>query len=102
TLVVPGSREVKRAAEVEGLHQVFLEAGAEWREPGCSMWVGVDGGQVAAGRSAGRTPQRDFQGGQGAGARTLLPSPLPAAAAAIAGALADPRGLVDRPAQERR
>jgi len=102
TLVVPGSREVKRAAEVEGLHRVFLEAGAEWREPGCSMCIGMNGDQVPPGRSAVSTSNRNFEGRQGPGARTFLASPFTAAAAAIAGALADPRGLVDGPAQERR
>jgi len=102
TLVVPGSREVKRAAEVEGLHRVFLEAGAEWREPGCSLCIGMNGDQVPPGRSAVSTSNRNFEGRQGPGARTFLASPFTAAAAAIAGALADPRGLVDGPAQERR
>jgi 3-isopropylmalate/(R)-2-methylmalate dehydratase large subunit len=101
-LVVPGSREVKRAAEAEGLHRVFLEAGAEWREPGCSMCIGMNGDQVPPGRSAVSTSNRNFEGRQGPGARTFLASPLTAAAAAVAGALADPRRLVDGPAQERR
>ncbi|HVP60441.1 MAG TPA: 3-isopropylmalate dehydratase large subunit [Myxococcaceae bacterium] len=94
-LVVPGSREVKRAAEAEGLHRVFLEAGAEWREPGCSMCIGMNGDQVGPGQSAVSTSNRNFEGRQGPGARTFLASPLTAAAAAIAGALADPRAFVD-------
>ncbi|MGZ6139019.1 MAG: 3-isopropylmalate dehydratase large subunit [Myxococcaceae bacterium] len=94
-LVVPGSREVKRAAEAEGLHHVFLEAGAEWREPGCSMCIGMNGDQVGPGKSSVSTSNRNFQGRQGPGARTFLASPLSAAAAAVAGALADPRGFVD-------
>ena len=100
-LVVPGSREVKRAAEAEGLHRVFLEAGAEWREPGCSMCIGMNGDQVGPGKSAVSTSNRNFEGRQGPGARTFLASPLTAAAAAIAGALADPRGLVDARAEGR-
>jgi 3-isopropylmalate/(R)-2-methylmalate dehydratase large subunit len=94
-LVVPGSREVKRAAEAEGLHRVFLEAGAEWREPGCSMCIGMNGDQVGPGKSSVSTSNRNFQGRQGPGSRTFLASPLSAAAAAVAGALADPRGFVD-------
>ncbi|HTS80348.1 MAG TPA: 3-isopropylmalate dehydratase large subunit [Myxococcaceae bacterium] len=94
-LVVPGSRQVKRAAEDEGLHRLFLEAGAEWREPGCSMCIGMNGDQVPPGRSAVSTSNRNFEGRQGPGARTFLASPLTAAAAAVTGALADPRMLVD-------
>ena len=102
TLIVPGSREVKRAAEAEGLHRVFLEAGAEWREPGCSMCIGMNGDQVPSCRSSVSTSNRNFEGRQGPGARTFLASPLTAAAAAVAGALADPRELVERPAPEGR
>jgi 3-isopropylmalate/(R)-2-methylmalate dehydratase large subunit len=94
-LVVPGSREVKRAAEAEGLDLVFLEAGAEWREPGCSMCIAMNGDQVPAGKSSVSTSNRNFEGRQGPGARTFLASPLTAAAAAVAGHLADPRGFVD-------
>ncbi len=101
TLVVPGSREVKRAAESEGLHRVFLDAGAEWREPGCSMCIGMNGDQVPAGKSSVSTSNRNFEGRQGPGARTFLASPLTAAAAALAGALADPRAFVDSAAQGR-
>jgi 3-isopropylmalate/(R)-2-methylmalate dehydratase large subunit len=100
-LVVPGSREVKRAAEAEGLHRVFLEAGAEWREPGCSMCIGMNGDQVPPGKSAVSTSNRNFEGRQGPGARTFLASPLTAAAAAVAGALADPRRFLDTHAQGR-
>jgi 3-isopropylmalate/(R)-2-methylmalate dehydratase large subunit len=100
-LVVPGSREVKRAAEAEGLHRVFLEAGAEWREPGCSMCIGMNGDQVPPGKSAVSTSNRNFEGRQGPGARTFLASPLTAAAAAVAGALADPRRFLDTRAQGR-
>ena len=93
-LVVPGSRLVKRAAEAEGLDRVFLEAGAEWREPGCSMCIGMNGDQVPSGKSSVSTSNRNFEGRQGPGARTFLASPLTAAAAAVAGALADPRELL--------
>jgi len=100
-LVVPGSREVKRAAEAEGLHRIFLEAGAEWREPGCSMCIGMNGDQVPPGKSSVSTSNRNFEGRQGPGARTFLASPLTAAAAAVTGALADPRALLDLRTQGR-
>lgn len=90
-LVVPGSQEVKRQAEAEGLDKVFLEAGAQWRESGCSMCIAMNGDSVAAGQYAVSTSNRNFEGRQGAGARTLLASPMTAAAAAIAGCVADPR-----------
>jgi len=90
-LVVPGSRAVKRAAESEGLDRVFTDAGAEWRESGCSMCIGMNGDVVAKGQYAVSTSNRNFEGRQGPGARTLLASPLTAAAAAIAGRVCDPR-----------
>jgi 3-isopropylmalate/(R)-2-methylmalate dehydratase large subunit len=93
-LVVPGSRQVKKAAEAEGLDRVFRDAGAEWREPGCSMCIAMNGDQVGPGQSAVSTSNRNFEGRQGPGARTFLASPLTAAAAAIAGAIADPRELL--------
>ncbi|MBX3702326.1 MAG: 3-isopropylmalate dehydratase large subunit [Steroidobacteraceae bacterium] len=92
-LVVPGSQQVKQAAEAEGLHRVFLDAGAEWRESGCSMCVGINGDTAAAGRYVVSTSNRNFEGRQGPGARTLLASPATAAACAIAGRIADPRGF---------
>jgi 3-isopropylmalate/(R)-2-methylmalate dehydratase large subunit len=92
-LVVPGSRQVKRAAEAEGLDRVFVEAGAEWREPGCSMCIAMNGDQLEPGQSAVSTSNRNFEGRQGPGGRTFLASPATAAAAAVAGALADPREL---------
>ncbi|MGE5048331.1 MAG: 3-isopropylmalate dehydratase large subunit [Deltaproteobacteria bacterium] len=92
-LVVPGSRKVKQAAEAEGLDRVFLEAGAEWREPGCSMCIAMNGDQLQPGQSAVSTSNRNFEGRQGPGGRTFLASPATAAAAAVAGALADPREL---------
>jgi 3-isopropylmalate/(R)-2-methylmalate dehydratase large subunit len=92
-LVVPGSREVKRAAEAERLDRVFIDAGAEWREPGCSMCIGMNGDRLRPGQLAVSTSNRNFEGRQGAGGRTLLASPLTAVASAIAGAVADPRTL---------
>lgn len=90
-LVVPGSRYVKRQAESEGLDRVFREAGAEWREPGCSMCVAVNGDELGPGQYAVSTSNRNFQGRQGKGARTFLASPLTAAASAVEGRVADPR-----------
>ena len=93
-LVVPGSQEVKRQAEAEGLDAVFRAAGAEWREAGCSMCIAMNGDALAPGQYAVSTSNRNFEGRQGAGGRTFLASPLTAAASAIAGALADPRPLL--------
>jgi 3-isopropylmalate/(R)-2-methylmalate dehydratase large subunit len=93
-LVVPGSDAVKRDAEAEGLHEVFAAAGAEWRQPGCSMCIAMNGDLVAPGQTAVSTSNRNFEGRQGKGARTVLASPATAAASAIAGAIADPRALV--------
>jgi len=93
-LVVPGSQQVKAAAEAEGLHQIFLDAGAEWRESGCSMCIGMNGDTVARGEYSVSTSNRNFEGRQGAGARTLLASPLTAAASAIRGRVTDPRELM--------
>ncbi len=90
-LVVPGSQQVKREAEERGLAQVFRDAGAEWRESGCSMCIGMNGDVVSKGQYAVSTSNRNFEGRQGSGARTLLASPLTAAAAAVAGRIADPR-----------
>jgi 3-isopropylmalate/(R)-2-methylmalate dehydratase large subunit len=93
-LVVPGSQQVKRAAEAEGLDRVFLEAGAEWRESGCSMCLGMNGDVVARGQYSVSTSNRNFEGRQGPGARTLLASPLTAAACALRGRVTDPRELM--------
>jgi 3-isopropylmalate/(R)-2-methylmalate dehydratase large subunit len=90
-LVVPGSQQIKRAAEREGLDRVFTDAGAEWRESGCSMCLGMNGDVVARGAYCVSTSNRNFEGRQGVGARTLLASPITAAAAAIQGRVADPR-----------
>jgi 3-isopropylmalate/(R)-2-methylmalate dehydratase large subunit len=93
-LVVPGSADVKRQAEAEGLDEVVRAAGGEWREPGCSMCIGMNGDTVPSGKLSVSTSNRNFEGRQGKGARTVLASPLTAAAAAIRGHLADPRELV--------
>jgi 3-isopropylmalate/(R)-2-methylmalate dehydratase large subunit len=93
-LVVPGSEEVKRQAEAEGLDEVVRAAGGEWREPGCSMCIGMNGDTVPSGKLSVSTSNRNFEGRQGSGARTVLASPLTAAAAAIKGAIADPRELM--------
>jgi 3-isopropylmalate/(R)-2-methylmalate dehydratase large subunit len=93
-LVVPGSQQVKREAEAEGLDRVFREAGAEWRESGCSMCIAMNGDLVPPGRYAVSTSNRNFEGRQGPLARTLLVSPLTAAAAAVTGRITDPRELL--------
>jgi 3-isopropylmalate/(R)-2-methylmalate dehydratase large subunit len=92
-LVVPGSRNVKSEAEAEGLDRVFIEAGAEWREAGCSMCIAMNGDQLEPGQSAVSTSNRNFEGRQGKGGRTFLASPLTAAATAVSGAIADVRSL---------
>jgi 3-isopropylmalate/(R)-2-methylmalate dehydratase large subunit len=92
-LVVPGSEEVKREAEREGLGEIFKSAGAEWREAGCSMCIAMNGDQLSPGQYAISTSNRNFEGRQGKGGRTFLASPLTAAATAIAGVIADPRRL---------
>ena len=92
--VVPGSYEVKHRAEAEGLHKIFLSAGCEWREPGCSMCIGMNGDLVPAGKYCASTSNRNFIGRQGRGARTLLMSPAMAAVAAILGAVGDAREYV--------
>lgn len=89
--VVPGSVEVKAAAEAEGLADIFRAAGFEWREPGCSMCVAANGETVPSGRRAVSTSNRNFVGRQGPGARTHIASPASAAAAAVAGCIADAR-----------
>jgi len=93
TLVVPGSYQIKKAAEAEGLDKIFKEAGAEWREAGCSMCLAMNGDQLEPGQTSVSTSNRNFEGRQGKGGRTLLASPLTAAASAIAGHVADVREL---------
>jgi 3-isopropylmalate/(R)-2-methylmalate dehydratase large subunit len=92
-LVVPGSQDVKKQAEVEGLDKIFKEAGAEWREAGCSMCIAMNGDQLTPGQYAVSTSNRNFEGRQGKGGRTFLASPLTAAAAAVTGEVTDPRRL---------
>ena len=92
-LVVPGSDEVKREAEREGLAEIFKAAGGDWREAGCSMCIAMNGDQLSPGQYAVSTSNRNFEGRQGKGGRTFLASPLTAAASAIAGVVADPRKL---------
>jgi 3-isopropylmalate/(R)-2-methylmalate dehydratase large subunit len=93
-MIVPGSGLVKAQAEEEGLDKVFLEAGFEWREPGCSMCLGMNPDQLSPGERCASTSNRNFEGRQGAGGRTHLVSPTMAAAAAVTGRLSDVRDLV--------
>ena len=93
-LVVPGSQQVKAQAEAEGLDRVFREAGAEWREAGCSMCIAMNGDQLQPGQYAVSTSNRNFEGRQGKGGRTFLASPLTAAATAVTGVVTDPRTLI--------
>jgi 3-isopropylmalate/(R)-2-methylmalate dehydratase large subunit len=93
-LVVPGSQQIKKAAEALGLDKVFIAAGAEWRESGCSMCLGMNGDTVGKGQYSLSTSNRNFEGRQGVGARTLLASPLTAAASAVRGRITDPRELL--------
>jgi 3-isopropylmalate/(R)-2-methylmalate dehydratase large subunit len=93
TIVVPGSEQVKLEAEAEGLDKIFLNAGAEWREPGCSMCIAMNGDKAAPGELVVSTSNRNFAGRQGPGARTVLASPATAAASAITGVITDPRSL---------
>jgi len=92
-LVVPGSMEVKAAAEREGLAEVFTAAGAEWRSAGCSMCLGMNPDKLAPGQRSASTSNRNFEGRQGQGARTHLVSPPVAAATAVTGRLTAPADL---------
>ena len=94
-LVVPGSQQIKKQAEEKGLGKIFLQSGAEWRESGCSMCLGMNGDTVPSGQLSVSTSNRNFEGRQGIGARTILASPLTAAASAIEGKVADPRPYLD-------
>ncbi len=93
-MVVPGSGLIKRQAEEEGLHEIFLAAGFEWREPGCSMCVAINGDTLQPGERCASTSNRNFEGRQGRGGRTHLMSPAMAAAAAVTGRLSDVRELL--------
>jgi 3-isopropylmalate/(R)-2-methylmalate dehydratase large subunit len=93
-LVVPGSQQVKKQAEQEGLAEIFRAAGCEWREPGCSMCIAMNGDELKPGQYAVSTSNRNFEGRQGKGGRTFLASPLTAAASAIQGCVADVRKIL--------
>lgn len=93
-MVVPGSQEIKRQAQAEGLDTIFREAGADWREAGCSMCIAMNGDQLAPGEYSVSTSNRNFEGRQGKGGRTFLASPLTAAATAITGKVSDVRELL--------
>jgi 3-isopropylmalate/(R)-2-methylmalate dehydratase large subunit len=93
-MIVPGSQQIKLKAEASGLAEIFKAAGADWRESGCSMCLGMNGDTVAAGQYSISTSNRNFEGRQGVGARTLLVSPLTAAASAVRGKITDPRELL--------
>jgi 3-isopropylmalate/(R)-2-methylmalate dehydratase large subunit len=97
-LVIPGSGQVKREAEAEGIDRIVLAAGAEWREPGCSMCIAMNGDLVAPGQLAVSTSNRNFEGRQGREARTVLASPYTAAACAVAGKVVDPRNYLQEDA----
>jgi homoaconitase/3-isopropylmalate dehydratase large subunit len=94
-MVVPGSGLVREQAEAEGLDVIFREAGFDWREPGCSMCLGMNPDRLAPGERCASTSNRNFEGRQGRGGRTHLMSPAMAAAAAVTGRLTDVRDLVD-------
>ncbi|WP_339747404.1 3-isopropylmalate dehydratase large subunit [uncultured Maricaulis sp.] len=94
-LVVPGSVQVRQQAEAEGLDQIFIAAGAQWRQPGCSMCIAMNGDRGEAGELVVSTSNRNFEGRQGPGSRTVLASPATAAAAAVTGLITDPRSLME-------
>jgi len=93
-IVVPGSTPIKLQAEAEGLDQIFIDAGFEWRATGCSMCVGMNGDLTPPGERCASTSNRNFKGRQGPGSRTHLMSPAMAAAAAVTGRLTDVRNLI--------
>ena len=95
TIVVPGSQETKRQAEREGLDRIFREAGAEWRESGCSMCIAMNADKLEPGQLSISTSNRNFEGRQGPGGRTLLASPMTAAASAVAGRVVDLRRVIN-------
>ena len=94
--MVPGSGEVKSQAENEGLDKIFIEAGFEWREPGCSMCLAMNADKLEPGERCASTSNRNFEGRQGQGGRTHLVSPIMAAAAAVEGRFVDVREMMDR------
>ncbi|HBF98671.1 MAG TPA: 3-isopropylmalate dehydratase large subunit, partial [Alphaproteobacteria bacterium] len=94
-MIVPGSGLVKQQAEEEGLDRIFIEAGFDWRDPGCSMCLAMNADKLEPGERCASTSNRNFEGRQGRGGRTHLVSPAMAAAAAITGTLTDVRDLED-------
>jgi 3-isopropylmalate/(R)-2-methylmalate dehydratase large subunit len=94
-LVVPGSENIRRQAEAEGLDQIFRDAGAEWRFAGCSMCLAMNGDQLEPGQYAVSTSNRNYEGRMGKGGRSFLASPLTAAASAVNGAVTDPRTMLN-------
>ena len=94
-MVVPGSQDIKKQAELEGLDKIFKEAGAEWREAGCSLCIAMNGDNLLPGQYAVSTSNRNFEGRQGKGGRTFLASPVTAAATALSGVVTDPRTVLD-------
>jgi 3-isopropylmalate/(R)-2-methylmalate dehydratase large subunit len=93
-IIVPGSQQIKREAEAAGIAEIFHAAGADWRESGCSMCLGMNGDTVPHGQYCLSTSNRNFEGRQGVGAGTLLASPLTAAASAVRGRITDPREML--------
>jgi 3-isopropylmalate/(R)-2-methylmalate dehydratase large subunit len=93
-MVVPGSQQIKEQAQAEGLDRIFKEAGADWREAGCSMCIAMNGDQLQPGQYSVSTSNRNFEGRQGKGGRTFLASPLTAAASAVTGVVTDVRTLL--------
>jgi len=93
-IIVPGSQKIKVQAETLGLDQIFKSAGAEWREPGCSMCIAMNGDIVPPNQLCVSTSNRNFEGRQGKASRTILASPMTAAASAIKGSIADPRDFL--------
>jgi len=94
-LIVPGSQQVKKQAEAEGLDKIFIAAGMEWREPGCSMCLAMNADRLGNGEHCASTSNRNFEGRQGFGGRTHLVSPAMAAAAAVAGHFVDVRTMME-------
>jgi 3-isopropylmalate/(R)-2-methylmalate dehydratase large subunit len=94
-MVVPGSQDVKKQAELEGLDKIFKEAGGEWRESGCSSCIAMNSDVIPSGKYCVSTSNRNFEGRQGKGSRSFLASPITAIAAAISGVVTDPRTLLE-------
>jgi len=95
-VVVPGSHQIKKMAEAEGLDKIFVDAGAEWRESGCSMCIAMNADKLEPGQYSISTSNRNFEGRQGPGGRTMLASPLTAAASAVTGKVTDLRRMLKK------